>query len=404
VWRNASRPGIRRPGPSLRVKLAAVMLCVLAAGAAAIVVVGASALRGELIRQAGGQLRVYAGQLTSHSFQLLGTSGSVPEATAPFDATGTTAGARRPGAATSAGAAGATRTADVASSPGAAVIAVDGTGVFSIELRDATGQWLLSVGPGARPGQAVPAPFAPVPARAGVLRTVPGVGGSYLVIAEPVHLQARRLVFGYGADDFAVTSGTRTGQAGTLVVGLRLAGIGQTVRRLTLLAVAVSAAAILVAGGLAWAAIRFCLRPVTWAAQTADAVAEGDLSQRVPSQPDDGLAGSLNSMLGQLEARFTASTEAEAAARSATDRMSEDLASLAGALRRPVSLLHGLADYCRHGDQRGTADLDRAVDQVAAEAARAEALLDEVDSAPCTDSVRAERDTTTTGPHQTREK
>jgi HAMP domain-containing protein len=392
VWRDAVRSArSRRPGPALRVKLVAVTLCLLAAGAAVILTVGASALRGQLTRQAGDQLRWYANQLTSHSFQLLGTSQGAPSATAPFDATGTAAGARRPGAANSVGATGTAGTAGAASAPGAVVIAVDGTGEFSIELRDATGQWLLSVGPGARPEQAVPAPFAPVPARTGVLHTGPGVGGSYLVLAEPVRLQARRLLFGYGADDFAITSGARAGQAGTLVVGLRLAGIGHTVRRLTLLAVAVSAAAILITGGLAWAAIRFSLRPVTRAARTADAVAAGDLSQRVPSRPSDGLAGSMNSTLSQLDARFTASTEAEAAARSATDRMSDDLASLAEALRRPVSLLHGLADYCRHGDQRGTADLDRAVDQVAAEAARAEALLDEVDSAP------------STGPPQTRE-
>jgi signal transduction histidine kinase len=397
VWRNASRPGVRRRRPSLRVKLAVVTLCLLAAGAGVIVAVGASALRGELIRQAGDQLRVYAKQLTSHSFQLLGTSPGAPAATAPFDATG----ARRPGAANLTGAA---RAADAASAPRAVVVAVDGTGEFSIELRDAAGQWLLSVGPGARPGQAVPAPFAPAPARTGALRAVPGVDGSYLVIAEPVHLQARRLVFGYGADDFAVTSGARAGQAGTLVVGLRLAGIGQTVRQLTLLAAAVSAAAILIAAGLAWAAIRFCLRPVVQAAQTADAVADGDLSQRVPDRLGDDLAGSLNGMLGQLEARFTTAADAEAAARSATDQVSRRVLSVAGELRRPVSLLHALAEHWAHHDRRGAAAADRALGQVASEAARAEELLDEADGALFIDSVRAERDKTPTGPHQTREK
>ena len=57
------------------------------------------------------------------------------------------------------------------------------------------------------------------------------------------------------------------------MVGLRLARIVQPVGRLTLLAVAVSAAAIVIVGGLAWAAIRFSLRPVTRAARTADAAA-----------------------------------------------------------------------------------------------------------------------------------
>src|SRR5580693_3494299 len=142
---------------------------------------------------------------------------------------------------------------------------------------------------------------------------------------------ARRLVFGYGADDFAITGGSRTsrtGQTGTLVVGMRLASIVQPVGRLTLLAVAVSAAAIAIVGGLGWAAIRFSLRPVTRAAQTADAAAAGvaghgsGLAHPAPERPagdlagsggdlaDDlagsagGLAGSLNTSLSELDRQF----------------------------------------------------------------------------------------------------
>ncbi len=268
VWPNVSRPGVRRPGPSLRVKLVAVTLCLLAAGAAVIVAVGASALRGQLTSQAGAQLRAYVNQLTSHPFQVLDTARGTPVTTAPFDATG----ARAPG------------TASLSGRPARPVRPLrparrarrSPRGDRGVQHRTARSERATAAqrGPGTRPGQALPAPFAPIPAQTGELRTVQATGGGeYLVIAEPVHLQARRLVFGYGADDFAVTAGPRAGQAGTLVVGLQLAGIGQTVQRLTLLAVAVSATAILIAGGLAWAAIRFSLRPVTRAAQTADAVA-----------------------------------------------------------------------------------------------------------------------------------
>ncbi len=397
MWLNASRPGVRRPGPSLRVKLVAVTLCLLAAGAAVIVAVGAGALRGQLTSQAGAQLRAYVNQLTSHPFQVLDTARGTPVTTAPFDATG----ARAPGTASLSGAA---RAAAAASAPGTAVTA---TGAFSIELRGPSGQLLLSVGPGTRPGQALPAPFAPIPAQTGELRTVQATGGGeYLVIAEPVHLQARRLVFGYGADDFAVTGGHGTGQAGTLVVGVQLAGVGRTVQRLTLLAVAVSATAILIGGGLLWAAVRFSLRPVTRAAQTADAVAaalEGDgstaadgLAQRVPERAAGSLARSLNTMLNQLGARFTASADAAAAARAATDRMAGHLFSVGDQLRRPVSLLHGQAEHWAHRD-RGSADPDRVLTQIATHAARAEALLAEpgtTDAAHAADgadaSVRAE--------------
>ena len=254
-----------------------------------------------------------------------------------------------------------------------------------------------------------PQPFARVPQRTGALLTVRGVGGSYLVIAEPVHYLARRLAYGYGADDFAVTSGGRDGTEGTLVVGLETDGIGRTVGRLTRLGLAVSAAAVLIAAGLAWAAIRFSLRPVTRVAQTADAFAadggcgrrragrrgqqrHGSAAVRIPGRPvaaGDGLAGSLNQLLGQLEARLTASAGAETAACSATDQLGRAVESMAEALRRPVSLLHGQAEHWAHQDRRSTADADRAMDQVATETARAEALLDEA-SQLATETAHAE--------------
>jgi hypothetical protein len=420
------------PRASLQVKLVAVALCLLAAGAAVILTVGASTLRGQLIRQAGDRLRVYANQLASNAFQLLGTSQDAPAAIVPFDGTGTGGEARAPGTAERVGAAGAVRTPTAASAsaapyasatpspsagpsgagaPGAPprmVVVFVGPRGYSMELRGPGGQLLLSAGPGTRAGPALPKPFAPVPARTGVLRTVPGVGGSYLVIAEPVHFTARRLVFGYGADDFAITGGSRTsrtGQTGTLVVGMRLASIVQPVGRLTLLAVAVSAAAIAIVGGLGWAAIRFSLRPVTQAAQTADAAAAGvaghgsGLAHPVPERPADdlagsggdladdlagsagGLAGSLNTSLSELDRQFTASVESEGAARAATEQLAARLESVAEALRRPISLLHGRAEHWTHQDGHQNGDPDRALAQIEAQAADAEALLDQIDDA-----------------------
>jgi hypothetical protein len=449
------------PRASLQVKLVAVALCLLAAGAAVILTVGASTLRGQLIRQAGDRLRVYANQLASNAFQLLGTSQDAPAAIVPFDGTGTGGEARAPGTAERVGAAAAVRTPTAASAsaapyasatpspsagpsgagaPGAPprmVVVFVGPRGYSMELRGPGGQLLLSAGPGTRAGPALPKPFAPVPARTGVLRTVPGVGGSYLVIAEPVHFTARRLVFGYGADDFAITGGSRTsrtGQTGTLVVGMRLASIVQPVGRLTLLAVAVSAAAIAIVGGLGWAAIRFSLRPVTQAAQTADAAAAGvaghgsGLAHPAPERPagdlagsagdlaDDlagsagdladglagsagdlagglagsagglagsagGLAGSLHTSLSELDRQFTASVESEGAARAATEQLAARLESVAEALRRPISLLHGRAEHWTHQDGHQNGDPDRALARIEAQAADAEALLDQIDDA-----------------------
>ena len=71
----------RRPArPSLRVRLVAAAVCLLAAGAGIIVVASVSATRSQLTRQAEQQLRAYAGQLTSHPFLLTPLSRSAPGA------------------------------------------------------------------------------------------------------------------------------------------------------------------------------------------------------------------------------------------------------------------------------------------------------------------------------------
>ena len=416
MWRDAIRGA---PRASLRVKLVAVLLCLLAAAAVVIVTAGASALRGQQARQAGVQIRMYAHQLTSQPFQLLGTSRAAPGTITPFNGLGTGGEARPPGAADRVGAAGAASTPSASRGKGATgangasstSVVVSSTlagprGV-SIELRGPGRQLLLSTGPGTRPGAALPAAFAPVPARTGVLRTVQGVGGSYLVIAEPVRFTAQRLVFAYGADDFAITGGARTGQpgqndqksqpgqTGTLVVGLRLASIDQPVRRLTILAVVVSAAVILIAGGLAWGAIRLFLRPVTRAAQAADAAtavlggAGGEVAHLLPGRPAGGLTGSLHTALSRLDGQAATSGGAADDADAATEHLAARLESVAGGLRRPISLLHwqaehwqaehGQAEHRAHRDRAHSAAPERTLGQIAAYAADAEALLDQVD-------------------------
>jgi hypothetical protein len=54
---------------------------------------------------------------------------------------------------------------------------------------------------------------------------------------------------------------------------------------------------------------------------------------------------------------------------------------VAEALRRPISLLHGRAEHWTHQDGHQNGDPDRALAQIEAQAADAEALLDQIDDA-----------------------
>ncbi len=207
-----------RPGPrSLPVRLAAVAVCLLAAGAGIIVVTGARAARDSLVREAGQQLRGYARHLARYPFLLT-----------PLSRTG-------PGPAGLSGLAGA------------------GAGNLSIEVRDARGQLVMRAGPGHAAGAGLPASAVRVLAdhrEAGTVRV--GRGGDALAVAEPVHYRAHHIPYAYSAQDFIldVTSPAGRGAPGTLVVSLSLARVGQAASRLAVTLLAVGGIVVLAAGCL----------------------------------------------------------------------------------------------------------------------------------------------------------
>jgi two-component system, OmpR family, sensor kinase len=326
VWQDGFRGGRSAAAllvpRSLPVRLAAVTVCLVAAGAGAITAASHLVARNYLVRQAEQQLRSYTGFLTSHSFTVF------------------------PGSRTAPGASG-----------------LGGTGrALSIEVCDSGGLVLINAGP------AVP----------------PGGDRSWLTITEPIRYQGHHIPFVYGAEDtsFSVTGTTSPGLAGTLRVGLNLASTGQAVNRLTMICLAVSGIAALLIACAAAAVTRVLLRPVARMARTADAVAAGDLSARMPLRRAHGdigrLARSLNRTLSQAEQTLSAAAVAEAAARDSSERMHRVIAGTAGNLRRPVSVLAGLAGSCRRRGQAGSDDLDGMLRQVADQASRIELLLDDL--------------------------
>jgi hypothetical protein len=305
--------------PSLRVRLVAVAVCLLAAGAGIIVVAGVSATRNHLIRQAEQQLRAYAGQLASHPFLLTPYSRFAPGA------------------------------------PGLSELAVAGTGTLSVEVRDPGGQLVMGTGPGRPAGPGLHVAAARVLASRGRLAAVrPARHGSYLAIAEPIRYRAHRIPYAYSAGDFAldVTSPAGTGSPGTLVVGVSLARIGQATRHLTVLLLATSGLVLLATGWLAAWVIRAVLRP-------------------------DRVAPALSALQTRLEHLHPPAGEPGAAARRATEQKRQAIAAAGGELRKPLSVLTGLAEYYQHRDQLTPGDFDRLLGRVTDETARIEAIIDD---------------------------
>jgi two-component system OmpR family sensor kinase len=146
----------------------------------------------------------------------------------------------------------------------------------------------------------------------------------------------------------------------TLIVGLDVTHVYATIGQLTSIDLLVSAIVILGVAVAGVAVVRASLRPLTEIEKTAEAIAAGDLTRRVPDRDPRTEVGrlgrSLNSMLAQIEAAFGARAESEYAARRSEDRMRQFVADASHELRTPLTAIRGFAEYYRQRGGLGEAD------------------------------------------------
>lgn len=165
------------------------------------------------------------------------------------------------------------------------------------------------------------------------------------------------------------TSGQR------LVLAVSLADADATVTRLTRIAVLISVLVLTLTGAAAWLIAGLGLRPLTRIEDTAERIAAGDLSERVPSfreRTEVGrLATALNGMLGQIERAFSARTESEGTLRRFISDASHEL-------RTPLATIRGHAELWRNGFMRDGQDLDTLVGRIESESTRMGGLVDDM--------------------------
>jgi two-component system, OmpR family, sensor kinase len=191
--------------------------------------------------------------------------------------------------------------------------------------------------------QYVPGPAIPSGQQwaAGQTRTVPAQsgGGRWRVIAFPI--------------TYVTLGGTVNG---TILVGTDVSNVYGTIGTLARIDLIVSGVVLVALAIAGIAIVRTSLRPLTDIELTAEAIAEGDLSRRVPDRDPRTEVGrlgrSLNAMLAQVEAAFHARERSEAAARRSEERMRQFVADASHELRTPLTAIRGYAEYYR---QRGGA-------------------------------------------------
>ncbi len=153
--------------------------------------------------------------------------------------------------------------------------------------------------------------------------------------------------------------------SGTVIVGVDVTSAYTTTGRLAAIDLIVSAAIVLLVAIVGIALVRASLRPLTEIEKTAEAIAAGDMTRRVPDRDPRTEVGrlgrSLNTMLARIEAAFDARAESEHAARRSEDKMRQFVADASHELRTPLTAIRGFAEYYRQ--RGGLADTDAAAVQ-----------------------------------------
>src|SRR5215469_2240767 len=178
---------------------------------------------------------------------------------------------------------------------------------------------------------------------------------------------------------------------GTLVVGIPVTSVYQTIGKLTGIDIAVSVVLLVGLFVIGVGLVRSSLRPLTEIEHTAGAIAAGDLKKRVPERDPrtemGRLGRSLNAMLTQIEASFYAQAASEESARRSERKMRQFVADASHELRTPLTTIRGFAEFYRQrrrvGEGNGTgqlepSELDRIMRRIEQESARMGVLVEDM--------------------------
>ena len=162
---------------------------------------------------------------------------------------------------------------------------------------------------------------------------------------------------------------------GTAVVGVSLDEVEATVERIRLVQVFGTLAVLSALGLISWWMLRLGVHPIEDMARTADAIAGGDLSQRVEHPGERTEAGrlgvALNSMLTRIEEAFRAREASEA-------RVRRFAADASHELRTPLTSIQGYAELWRAGGLRSEPELAEAMRRMEQEAHRMGTLVEDL--------------------------
>ena len=167
-----------------------------------------------------------------------------------------------------------------------------------------------------------------------------------------------------------------------LIVATPLSETYTTLNRLLVVEVIVTLAALAAAMALGWWLVRVGLRPLADVEHTAEAIAAGELHQRVPVEHPKTevgrLATVLNTMLGRIQEAFAERDETEAELRDSEDRMRRFVGDASHELRTPLAAVSAYAELLDGGVVEDAEDQARVVGGIRDETARMGTLVQDL--------------------------
>ena len=162
---------------------------------------------------------------------------------------------------------------------------------------------------------------------------------------------------------------------GVVVASLSLENVQENIDQLRYLLTLIGIVVLFLIAALSRRAIRISLRPLATVENTAAAIAEGDLSARLPeAKPHTEvgrLVASLNQMLARIEESFAVRVESE-------KKLRRFVADASHELRTPLTAIRGFSELYRQGAVTGEEKTKELVQRIEDESIRMGALVEDL--------------------------
>lgn len=187
---------------------------------------------------------------------------------------------------------------------------------------------------------------------------------------------ARIVTVPASSGDFQYRAGVvRTDSGVTLIFAQPMREVATATRAMTRRLLLTGGVVLIVGGAAVWYTVRRGLRPVDDMIATASAIADGDLTRRVPPADPESELGqlgtALNHMLASLEGSFAAETRAN-------ETLKRFVADASHELRTPLAAIAGYTELYRKGALADPVAAKHAIGRIEAESKRMRRLVEDL--------------------------